>query len=152
MIERQLPQWFESDRWVPPPGTVDSRRVASFMRTYGLTDYQSFLARTVADPEWFYRAAFADLNLEWPGQYHTLYNEREGVPFTHWFVGGRTNLAYLAVERWRTSGNKDRIALVWEGDDGDTLQLSFEQLGQLVERAAAGLRALGVGKGDVVAC
>jgi acetyl-CoA synthetase len=150
MIERQLPQWFESDRWVPPPGTVDSRRVASFMRTYGLTDYQSFLARTVADPEWFYRAAFADLNLEWPGQYHTLYNEREGVPFTHWFVGGRTNLAYLAVERWRTSGNKDRIALVWEGDDGDTLQLSFEQLGQLVERAAAGLRALGVGKGDVV--
>jgi len=121
------------------------------MRTHGLTDYQNFLARTVADPEWFYRAAFADLDLTWPGLYHALYDDHEGAPFTHWFVGGRTNLAYLAVERWRTSGHRESIALVWEGDDGVTLQLSFEQLGQLVELAAAGLRALGVGKGDVVA-
>ena len=151
MIERELPLWFEPDRWVPPPGTVESRRVASFMRTHGLTDYQNFLARTVADPEWFYRAAFADLDLTWPGLYHALYDDHEGAPFTHWFVGGRTNLAYLAVERWRTSGHRESIALVWEGDDGVTLQLSFEQLGQLVELAAAGLRALGVGKGDVVA-
>jgi acetyl-CoA synthetase len=150
MIERPLPQWFEPDRWIPPPGTVEARRVAYFMRTHGLTDYQSFLEQTVADPEWFYRAAFEDLGLEWPDRYHALYDDHEGVPFTHWFVGGRTNLAYLAVERWRTSGYRERMALVWEGDDGASLQLSFGQLGQLIERAAAGLRTLGVGKGDVV--
>jgi len=151
MVERLLPQWFEPDRWVPPPGTIEVRRVARFMRRHDLTDYQSFLDRTVTDPEWFYRAAFEDLGLGWPSPYYTLYDDREGVPSTHWFVGGRTNLAYLTVERWRTAGHRERVALVWEGDDGTTLQLTFEQLGQLVERAAAGLRALGVGRGDVVA-
>jgi len=151
MVERPLPQWFEPDRWVPPPGTVEVRRVAHFMRKYGLTNYQDYLNRTVTDPEWFYRAAFEDLGLEWPGFYHTLYDDREGIPSAHWFVGGRTNLAYLAVERWRTAKHRERLALVWEGDDGSVLQLTFEQLGQMVERAAVGLRALGVGKGDVVA-
>src|SRR6266496_4620411 len=151
MVERLLPQWFEPDRWVPPPGTIEVRRVTRFMRRHDLTDYQSFLDRTVTDPEWFYRAAFEDLGLEWPSPYYTLYDDREGVSSTHWFVGGRTNLAYLTVERWRTAGHRERVALVWEGDNGTTLQLTFEQLGQLVERAAAGLRALGVGRGDVVA-
>src|SRR6266516_6071130 len=151
MVERLLPQWFEPDRWVPPPGTIEVRRVTRFMRRHDLTGYQSFLDRTVTDPEWFYRAAFEDLGLGWPSPYYTLYDDREGVPSTHWFVGGRTNLAYLTVERWRTAKHRERLALVWEGDDGSVLQLTFEQLGQMVERAAVGLRALGVGKGDVVA-
>jgi acetyl-CoA synthetase len=151
MVERTLPEWFEPDRWVPPPGTVEVRRVARFMRIHGLTDYQSFLDRAVADPAWFYQSAFEDLGLEWPVPYHTIYDDREGVPSTRWFVGGRTNFAYMAVERWRTAGHKDRVALAWESDDGISLQLTYEQLGQLVERASAGLRALGVEKGDVVA-
>jgi acetyl-CoA synthetase len=151
MVDRTLPEWFEPDRWVPPPGTVEVRRVARFMRIHGLTDYQSFLDRAVADPAWFYQSAFEDLGLEWPVPYHTIYDDREGVPSTRWFVGGRTNFAYMAVERWRTAGHKDRVALAWESDDGISLQLTYEQLGQLVERASAGLRALGVEKGDVVA-
>lgn len=151
MVERSLPPWFEHDRWVPPPGSVEARRVARFMRGHGLTDYQNFLERTVTDPAWFYRAAFEDLGLEWPVPYHTLYDDSEGLPSAHWFIGGRTNLTYLAVERWRAAWHGQRPALVWEGDDGATLQLTFEELGQMVERAAAGLRALGVGEGDVVA-
>ena len=151
MVERPLPQWFEPDRSVPLPGTVEVRRVAHFIRKYGLTDYQDFLNRTVTDPEWFYRAAFEDLGLVWPEVYHTLYDDREGMPSAHWFVGGRTNLVYLAVERWRKGKHRERLALVGEGDDGATWRLAFEQLGQMVERAAVGLRALGVGEGDVVA-
>lgn len=151
MVERPLPQWFEPDRSVPLPGTVEVRRVAHFIRKYGSTDYQDFLNRTVTDPEWFYRAAFEDLGLVWPEVYHTLYDDREGMPSAHWFVGGRTNLVYLAVERWRKGKHRERLALVGEGDDGATWRLAFEQLGQMVERAAVGLRALGVGEGDVVA-
>ncbi len=151
MVERPFPLWFEPDRWVPPPGTIEARRVARFMRRHSLPDYQSFLARSAADPAWFYQAAFEDLGLEWPMPFDTLYDNHEGAASTHWFVGGRTNLAYLAVERWRTGQHKHRVALVWEGDDGISSQLTYEQLGQLVERAAAGLRALSVKEGDVVA-
>jgi acetyl-CoA synthetase len=151
MADYSLPEWFEPDRWVPPPGSVEARRVARFMRQHGLTDYYRLLDRAATDPEWFYQAAFRDLELEWPVPYHTLYDDHNGAAATRWFLGGRTNLAYLAVERWRTAGYRKRTALVWEGDDGTSLHLSFDQLGQQIERAAAGLRAIGVGKGDVVA-
>jgi acetyl-CoA synthetase len=136
---------------VPPPGSVDRRRLALFMGRHGIGDYQSFLARSVADPEWFYRSAFEDLGLEWPVGFRAVYQEDSGLPWSRWFVGGRTNLAYLALERWRGSRTGVRTALVWEGDDGATVQLTYDELGWLVEQAAAGLRGMGVRKGDVVA-
>ena len=150
MAERPLPEWFEADRWVPPPGSAEARRLALFMARHGIADYQSFLDRSVADPEWFYPSAFDDLGLEWPVQFGTVYQEEGGLPWSRWFVGGRTNLAYLALERWRSARTGGRTALVWEGDDGSTVQLTYDQLGWLVEQAAAGLRRLGVRKGDVV--
>src|SRR2546425_5334739 len=118
MVERTLPEWFEPDRWVPPPGTVEVRRVARFMRIHGLTDYQSFLDRAVADPAWFYQSAFEDLGLEWPVPYHTIYDDREGVPSTRWFIGGRTELAYQAGGRWGTARDKEGGAPGWGGGDG----------------------------------
>ena len=118
MAERPLPEWFEADRWVPPPGSAEARRLALFMARHGIGDYQSFLARSVADPEWFYRSAFDDLGLEWPVGFRAVYEEDSGLPWSRWFVGGRTNLAYLALERWRSARTGGRIALVWEGDDG----------------------------------
>jgi acetyl-CoA synthetase len=121
------------------------------MRRHGIGDYQSFLARSVADPEWFYRSAFEDLGLEWPVEFRAVYEEDGGLPWSRWFVGGRTNLAYLALERWRSARTGGRTALVWEGDDGATVQLTYDELGWLVEQAAAGLRGMGVRKGDVVA-
>jgi acetyl-CoA synthetase len=125
--------------------------LALFMRRHGIDDYQSFLARSVADPEWFYRSAFEDLGLEWPVEFRAVYEEDSGLPWSRWFVGGRTNLAYLALERWRSARTGGRTALVWEGDDGATVQLTYDELGWLVEQAAAGLRGMGVRKGDVVA-
>jgi acetyl-CoA synthetase len=124
--------------------------LALFMRRHAIDDYQSFLARSVADPDWFYRSAFEDLGLEWPVGFHAVYQEGRGLPWSRWFIGGRTNLAYLALERWRSARTGGRTAVVWEGDDGATAQLTYDELGWLVEQAAAGLRGMGVRKGDVV--
>src|SRR3989454_12832405 len=118
MVERTLPEWFEPDRWVPPPGTVEVRRVARFMRIHGLTDYQSFLDRAVADPAWFYQSAFEDLGLEWPVPYHTIYDDREGVPSTRWFIGGRPNVSYPAVWWWCNARQKACVGTMWGGGDG----------------------------------
>ncbi len=150
-MSEALPAWFEEDRWVPPPGSVDDLNVTRFMAAHDIGSYGELLDRAASDPGWFYPAAFADLDLEWPEPYGTLCDTSPGVPWTRWFVGGRTNLVHLAVERWRGAGAGDREALVWEGEDGTTRTFTFDELGDEISRAAAGLRRLGVGTGDVVA-
>src|SRR4030088_219550 len=117
------------------------------MRRHGIDDYQSFLARSVADPEWFYRSAFEDLGLEWPVEFRAVYDEDSGLPWSRWFVGGRPNRASWALERWRSARTGGRTALVWEGDDGATVQLTYDELGWLVEQAAGGPRGVGGRKG-----
>ena len=62
-------------------------------------------------------------------------------------MGAGTNVSWLAVDRW---GDPGVPAIIWESDSGETRTLSFPELAADIRRAAAGLRRLGVGRGDVV--
>ena len=145
---RRLPEWFRPDRWVPPPGSVDGRNVTRFMRAHGLAEYRDLLDRAAGDPDWFYPAAFAHLDLGWIRPFHRVFNDANGIEWVRWFGGGKTNLAHLAAARWRAL---DGAAVVWEGDDGATRVLGYRELDDLVAAAAGGFRALGLAAGDVAA-
>ncbi|WP_322754620.1 alpha/beta fold hydrolase [Frankia sp. Cas3] len=145
---RALTPTFHSDRWVPPPDLVGGYRVAQLAAVLGVGDRSEFPARAAADPEWFYPAALDFLGAEWLRPWTSLCDESDGAPFGHWFVGGGTNVSWLACERW-----VDRLigpAVIWEGDGGESRELSFAELASEVRRASTGFRELGVGRGDVV--
>lgn len=149
-VNRYLPAWFEPGRWVPPPDSVEARLVKQFMDREGLSDYQALLERSAADPDWFYRNAFEHLALEWPLPFTTTVDETAGQPWARWFVGGRTNVAHLSVERWRTGPRAAQPAIMWESEDGRVEELSFAELGTQVDGLAAGLLDLGIVRGDRV--
>ena len=67
-----------------------------------------------------------------------------------YFDGGLINVADNCVGRWAES-TPDRPAVVWEGEPGDSRTLTYAELADEVSRLGAGLAALGVQKGDVVA-
>lgn len=118
------------------------------MQAQDLSDYARLLDAAAADPAWFTAAAFEDLGLEWLRSYREFVDLSRGVEWPRWFVGGATNVAWLAIQRWAST---DRTAIIWEDDDGSSGQISFAELQGLVIRASNGLRAMGVGPGDVVA-
>jgi acetyl-CoA synthetase len=73
-----------------------------------------------------------------------------GTADTHWFVGGQLNACYNAVDR-HVPEHGDKVAIIWESDDGKSeRKITYAQLHAEVQRAANALKALGVGKGDVV--
>ncbi|AJT41954.1 acetate--CoA ligase [Psychromicrobium lacuslunae] len=88
--------------------------------------------------------------LSWSKDFETTLDWSE-APFAKWFVGGEINAAYNALDRHVEAGNGDRVAIYWEGEPGDTRQISYAQLTEEVKKAANAFEALGVAKGDRVA-
>src|SRR5690606_13026988 len=66
-----------------------------------------------------------------------------------WFCGAELNIVDVCLRRWRDSG-PDRIAVRHEAEDGSTRTLTFGELAAQAAAAPAGLRRLGIGRGDAV--
>src|SRR3954451_12787298 len=73
------------------------------------------------------------------------------APFAKWFVGGKLNVAYNCVDRHVEAGNGDRAAIRWEGEPGDSRELTYADLLAEVSKAANTLIDLGLVAGDRVA-
>ena len=71
-------------------------------------------------------------------------------PFAHWFVGGKTNISYNCLDIHLQTPRRNKAALVWEGEPGETRVLTYQMLHAEVCRFANALKKLGVGRGDVV--
>src|SRR5258708_11620069 len=74
-----------------------------------------------------------------------------GAPFAKWFVGGKLNVAYNCVDRHVEAGNGDRVAIRWEGEPGDSRELTYADLLAEVSKAANALTDLGLVAGDRLA-
>jgi len=110
-------------------------------------NYADFYQRSIVTPEQFWQdeAALIDWNAPC-----TQVLDYSHPPFARWFVGGQTNLCHNAVDRWcATQG--DQPALIAISTETNTERsYSFNELQAEVERCAAVMLALGVGRGDRV--
>jgi acetyl-CoA synthetase len=76
----------------------------------------------------------------------------DNPPFAKWYVGGTLNAAYNCVDRHVENGKGDRVAYHWIGEpEGDTRNITYAELKDMVCQAANALTDLGVEKGDRVA-
>jgi acetyl-CoA synthetase len=89
--------------------------------------------------------------LDW-GTPFTEVLDWSNAPFAKWFVGGTLNAAYNCVDRHVEAGNGDKVALHFVGEpEGDTRDITYAELQDLVSQAANALIDLGVQTGDRVA-
>ena len=72
-------------------------------------------------------------------------------PHARWFVGGQLNLSYNCLDRHIEGPRRNKAALIWEGENGETRTLTYLQLHREVCKFANCLKDLGVTKGDRVA-
>jgi acetyl-CoA synthetase len=79
----------------------------------------------------------------------TAVTERE-FPDHRWFTGAQVNITQNALDRHADGPNRTRVALLWLGEDGREVKLTYGELRDRVARFATGLRSLGVGVGDRV--
>ena len=99
-----------------------------------------------ADPEAFW-AGIAD-ELHWTTRWQKVLEWTP--PFAKWFVGGTTNLCYNCVDRHVATWRRNKAAIIWEGEPGDSRVLTYAELQREVTRFANVLRSRGVVAGDRV--
>ncbi|MBZ9571542.1 acetate--CoA ligase [Methanobrevibacter sp. TMH8] len=71
-------------------------------------------------------------------------------PYYKWFVGGKINLAYNAIDRWIKTEKRNKIAILYTNERGDEIKLTYYELYREINKMANALRNLGIKKGDTV--
>ena len=127
----------EQELFTPPEAV---RRAAR------LQDYDAVYKRSVEDNEAFW-AGVAE-TFRWTTPWREV-RSFDGVNH-RWFEGGETNITLNALDRHVENGNKNKVALLWLGEDGLERTVTYGMLLALVCRLANGLKALGIEKGDRV--
>ena len=134
--------------WTPTERYLARNRLRRFALANGVADYDAFLRWATDDLERFWRAVERDLGLVWRTPYERAMDTSAGIPWTTWWTGGRMNYVDTAL---RSDRDQERLAVIAEREDGTVDRRTFGELYADVTRFAAGLRSIGVAKGDRVA-
>ncbi len=122
---------------LPPPEIVEQAYVKNYEKLYqqSIDDPEAFWENIAQELLWF-KPWNKVLQWQWP--------------YARWFVGGQTNIVYNCLDRWMKTPKADKLALIWEGQDGQVRKFTYRQLNEEVGRFANALKSLGLKKGDHV--
>ncbi|MFH1328500.1 MAG: acetate--CoA ligase [Candidatus Bathyarchaeota archaeon] len=136
--------------WKPSEELVEKTNIKRFMNKHGIESYEELIRRSTDDLEWFWDEVNKDLNIEWFKPYEKVLDLSRGLPWAKWFVGGKFNIVYNCVDKHVKTEKSDKLAYIWEGENGEVRKLSYRDLYVEVNRLANALKQLGIRKGDVV--
>jgi acetyl-CoA synthetase len=131
----------ENRVFAPPSEFSQQAHIKSF------AEYQQLYEKAKADPAAFW-AELAEQELDWFEKWDTVLDWQP--PDAKWFIGGKLNITYNCLDRHLKTGRRNKAAIIWEGEPGDSRTLTYAQLHREVCQAANMLKSLGVTKGDVV--
>jgi len=128
----------EKSIYQPPQKIVDAAIVP---------DYDALREKATADPLAFWEERAR--GLEWYEPWTKVLDDAD-APFYKWFVGAKTNIVQNALDRHLHNATLNKLALVWEGEDGALRTFSYFALNREVCQFANVLKSMGVKKGDRV--
>jgi acetyl-CoA synthetase len=104
----------------------------------GMDAYNAMCAEAEKDYEGFW-AKLARENIEWKKPFTKTLDE-SNAPFYKWFEDGQLNVSYNCLDRNLTNGNANKTAIIFERDDGQSVNVSYTELHQKVCQFANGLK------------
>lgn len=128
----------DGDVYYPTEDVIQQARLKNWneLADFAANDLEGFWSKEAEELEWFEK-------------WDTVLDDSE-KPFFKWFTGAKTNIALNAVDRHQKTYRKNKLALVWVGEDGGVRTMSYFALNREVSQFGNVLRAMGMRKGDRV--
>ncbi|MGI9174798.1 MAG: AMP-binding protein [Rhodothermales bacterium] len=136
--------------WEPDADWIAASNMQRFMNDHHIGSYDELMRRSTSDIVWFWDAVIKDLDIQFYTPYERVLDLSDGFAFPKWCIGGKMNIVHNLLDKWQVDGARDRVALRWEGEEGDVRTYTYRALDQEVSRCANALRNLGLGKGNVI--
>jgi acetyl-CoA synthetase len=113
-------------------------------------EYRRLYEESTRDPEGFW-ARMAEQEVSWYRRWNRVMDYDFRKASVSWFQGGSLNVSHNCLDRHLGTARKNKAALIWESEAGESRTFTYHELHRLVCRFANLLKKLGVGKGDRVA-
>ena len=124
--------------YYPAKETIENAKIKS---------YEDLYSESIKDPLKFWENHAKELH--WYKKWDTVLDDTN-KPFYKWFVNAQTNITYNCLDRHLTTYKRNKLALIWEGENGDVKFYSYFDLHREVYRFANILKSVGIKKGDRV--
>ena len=128
-----------TDEWYYPAEDI--------VKNANVPDYDAVYKEALDNPQSFW-AKRAE-TLDWYQKWDTVLDD-SNAPFYQWFTGAKTNIVLNAIDRHTKTWRKNKLAIIWEGEPGDKVTMSYWRLNREVSKFANVLKSMGVKKGDRV--
>src|SRR5262245_14138051 len=136
--------------WSPTQEWIEHSQLKRFMDRYGVSTIAELHQRSITDLEWFWQAVIEDLQIEFAEPYERILDTAQGIAWPRWCVGGKMNIVHNCLDKWTGTPTQEQVAVRSEGEDGIVRALTYSELNREVNRVANAMRAIGLGKGDVI--
>lgn len=140
----------EQTAWQPDAATCERAQLTKFLAQCGLDSFAALYDRSIKDISWFTEELIKFLDLKFDQPYQQVLDLSRGIQWPRWCVGGKLNITYNCLDRYLNTPTANQLAIIWEGEEGTRRTVTYAELHNEVVRCAAGLRALGLSKGDAI--
>jgi acetyl-CoA synthetase len=141
-MKTEIESVLKEERVFPPPAEFSAQS-----HVKSLAEYEKLYARSMEDPEGFWAEVARELH--WFKPFTKVLDWKP--PFVRWFEDGQLNVSYNCLDRHLSTWRRNKVALKWEGEPGETRALTYQELHREVCKFANALKSLGISKGDRVA-
>ena len=127
-----------SEMYYPSESVIEIATIKDWdkLNQYALDNNEEFWTKEAEELHWFKK---------WD-----KFKDDSNPPFYKFYTGGKTNICYNALDRHLTTHRKNKIAMIWEGEDGTSRVMSYYALHRDVCKFANVLKSMGVKKGEKV--
>ncbi len=136
--------------WRPGPDYISRAHLTQFMRQHRIPDFTELMHRSTEDPAWFTEAVLQYLDIQFQKPYRQVLDMSRGPAWPIWCQDAELNITISCLDRYQGTPAAYRPALIWEGEEGITRNITYADLYQQVNQTANALRSLGLGKGDTI--
>ncbi len=136
--------------WHPTPDLIAQSNLQRFIERHALGSYEELMRRSTTDIAWFWDTVLRDLGIQFYKPYSHVVDLTQGKPWAHWCVDGQMNILHNLLDKYAGTEIDNGLAIKSEIEDGTTRTITYKDLREQVNKMAAGLRNLGLGRGDAI--
>jgi acetyl-CoA synthetase len=136
--------------WHPTPELIAQSNLQQFIERHALGSYDELMRRSTTDIAWFWDTVLRDLDVQFYKPYSRIVDLSEGRPWAHWCVDGEMNIVHNMLDKYAGTPTDEKVAIKSETEDGTARTLTYKELREEVNRMAAALRSIDLGKGDAI--